>query len=729
MQNFIIDIKENKNIFTLPYSYTYEDRKGFILIDYKGDVIFVCANYVRSVEHLFDNGSIEKDIIIDPPPPDCILPVSIGIVGNITPTINSTIIYTAVAVSGQKFTITWEIKGGTFIGTSVGNKVEVKWGSDLVGTSSIEASTTCSVNGLKINNKKTFILGNGEIIPPIPDELVFGTWSVVPGSVLLFKKVDSQRFFLQTNADRSFYLERGLNFLAARGNEITYTLGGFLLSNYTATLDSEAVTAEQGFKPSIDASRKTSLKWNSKWWTDKGWVLNDVGEWVTQNVVNSIVRESFTGILNKDLVITTAYDTVDIIVLPKNATVLFSNKQLTVKSSQIGLDEFQYKITKPDKNTITHVISLETKKEDVVVVPPSDKKQLVLVHFWGNGGTTQKYSGQSGARSEAYMISSNRQLLPFYGKEIPEEIVNVPRYVARKQVGFQDVKSNVEYLVTEEVIQSTISYIQRANLGGFNFLFYEDEALFSIWRKAYAASPNKRGTKMTYCLHSLGGNADEYNPSVNNPYTQSINTIIKDIKQDYYAKTRAGHPIISYKSIENFDITGNTQRVKDVKATMDLINRLYGNKIYWILNVDFYEAGQWYKENGFDAITNYYLYGNYENRNFKEAVDISRNFNYRNKDKSISVAPIITLGLDQRVRDAYYDSENTRYYTYESVKEHLPQLISETYKFLAETPDSEIGFVNHGDENTEQGEGTFLPRRTANFVIDDSIVEIFAKIK
>ena len=65
--NFLIDVKENKNIFEVPYSYIYEGNKGFVVIDYKGDCVFVNTELYENVEHLFDNATTDSTIITTNP--------------------------------------------------------------------------------------------------------------------------------------------------------------------------------------------------------------------------------------------------------------------------------------------------------------------------------------------------------------------------------------------------------------------------------------------------------------------------------------------------------------------------------------------------------------------------------------------------------------------------------------------------------------------------------------
>jgi hypothetical protein len=67
LKHFIIDIENDVNKFQLPYPYTYEGDSGYVLIDHKGDVIFVTSTKVKNVEHLFDNAYLDDGVVIVPP--------------------------------------------------------------------------------------------------------------------------------------------------------------------------------------------------------------------------------------------------------------------------------------------------------------------------------------------------------------------------------------------------------------------------------------------------------------------------------------------------------------------------------------------------------------------------------------------------------------------------------------------------------------------------------------
>jgi hypothetical protein len=180
--------------------------------------------------------------------------------------------------------------------------------------------------------------------------------------------------------------------------------------------------------------------------------------------------------------------------------------------------------------------------------------------------------------------------------------------------------------------------------------------------------------------------------------------------------------------IDKYSIENNTDALREYLTNKARIEDLYGGKIYWILNYDFYDKGDWYKNNGFDAITSYYQYGNYENNDFKEVIEVTKKSNADHIAAGRAVAPIITCGLDSRARNwFYYGDWGNRYYNWGTVLNGLPELIISTINFMTSNPNVKIGFVNHADEHTEQGFG-FLPTKNKAGQIDDSVVRIFEQV-
>ena len=346
----------------------------------------------------------------------------------------------------------------------------------------------------------------------------------------------------------------------------------------------------------------------------------------------------------------------------------------------------------------------------------------LLLHVWGNGG--DRLNNEQGTiREERWILSQPefRNQLPFYGYDHAPKQVEVDRYVNNQRSGKKVVNVTVDYLMDDVAMAATIDYVKKAKLDGFNFLFYADDALLKEWRQAFVRASDKKGLKMAFNLGQYGSGFNEY--PAESEYKRSLNTIVGLMKQEYYQKVD-GKPVLSIM-VSNADIEVNGQTLREIFTTKKRIEDLYGEKIYWIQNCDFYDKGDWYRNNGFDAITSYYQYGNYENNDFKEVIEISKRSNANHTAAGRVVAPIITVGLDPRGRTwNYYGDAGSRYYSWETVLSGLPTLIKNTTDFMSNTANVKIGFVNHADEHTEQGFG-FLPTKRKDNTIDDRVVNIF----
>jgi len=374
----------------------------------------------------------------------------------------------------------------------------------------------------------------------------------------------------------------------------------------------------------------------------------------------------------------------------------------------------------------------ELKKENKNSLARPDavvRDKPIFVHFWGNQGEGILNTTQKTHSEERYMLSQPqfRDLAPFYAYDHTPEQKEIDTWVKinnqKMVVGKKMVEVTVNYHVTDEIMDQMIEYTVMAGLQGFNFLWYPGDATLKVGREAFVRNPNKRGLKLCYQLGDFGEGVQNY-PS-NSTYTESVNTIANHMQQPYYQRID-GKPVLSVLCFNHNLLDQNW-----INAKMLDINRIKAAagipELYLILVCDDYERNDWMQNNGFSAMSSYYLYGNYLNNNFEEVRTISQGWNQSNKLAGRATAPSIILGLDQRAREWHYSGGTeiiSRYYTWQSCYEVLPKIIDDTINWLDNNPTSRIGFVNHADENTEQGI-SFFPRKLANGTIDATIVNIF----
>ena len=101
-------------------------------------------------------------------------------------------------------------------------------------------------------------------------ETEVGTWKVMQDSVLILKQIDGKKWLLQTTADRRSYVIRGKNFLTNKNVVLSRPVSPNEIANEETGLE--------GLFPS--ASGETPQGWPGEWWSSRGYVQNDNGEFV-----------------------------------------------------------------------------------------------------------------------------------------------------------------------------------------------------------------------------------------------------------------------------------------------------------------------------------------------------------------------------------------------------------------------------------------------------------------
>lgn len=129
---------------------------------------------------------------------------------------------------------------------------------------------------------ETVFIGQSDVvvIPPSSvdgQEIEIGTWQTVPGSVLLVKTISGKNWLLQTNGNRDYYVIRGKNMPSQHSDvKLSKSIDINTLSNESTNLG--------GLYPAI--SGNLPVGWDSGWWSSRGYVQNDKGEFVKGGVVS-----------------------------------------------------------------------------------------------------------------------------------------------------------------------------------------------------------------------------------------------------------------------------------------------------------------------------------------------------------------------------------------------------------------------------------------------------------
>jgi hypothetical protein len=141
------------------------------------------------------------------------------------------------------------------------------------------------------------------VIPPTeeePEEVVFATWSIASGALLITKITGNTKWLVQTNANRDYYVPRGKNFLERHINTISYIDG---VTIDLQELSNEPETFQGGDYPSINRDSKYPIGWNLDWWESNGYVQNNIGEWVlkTTNPIEEPCKSEVWTIVNNSI--------------------------------------------------------------------------------------------------------------------------------------------------------------------------------------------------------------------------------------------------------------------------------------------------------------------------------------------------------------------------------------------------------------------------------------------
>ena len=263
LKHFIIDLDNNVNKFQLPYPFTYEGDTGFVLIDYKGDVVFVTSTTVKNVEHLFDNAQLDDGIVIVPPviPSKCNLTLSFQSSNPTRVPSGEFNLFTVKVLGGNTNLVQFKSTIQDWIDANIGiDSIEIKV-SATGNTEKIYARLKDCTNQieLSVNTVKTDTDGVEDVI---------GYWK---DFLLITKVTGTTKWLLQTNELRTFYFVRGKNFL----DDATVTL---IKVVDRAELSNE-ITGLGGLESS-SINGKMSVTWNTTWWESRGYILNDNLEWV-----------------------------------------------------------------------------------------------------------------------------------------------------------------------------------------------------------------------------------------------------------------------------------------------------------------------------------------------------------------------------------------------------------------------------------------------------------------
>lgn len=186
-----------------------------------------------------------------------------------------------------------------------------------------------------------------------------------------------------------------------------------------------------------------------------------------------------------------------------------------------------------------------------------------------------------------------------------------------------DRTNSLRYRGTEQsVMDAELQYAVDMGLDYWMFLFYGDDSPLCYGRRLYEATANKRGIKMAYCTHQMGGNPlGAIGTADRGVYDNSIETITNAMVQSYYQTTQSGRPIVFL----DFQGDDRIQHMAQIKSDITFKYQQKGGQqqIYWVLLVistaDPYHYS-FVNSLGLDSITWYSQYGDNQDRNYVTSI-------------------------------------------------------------------------------------------------------------
>lgn len=369
--------------------------------------------------------------------------------------------------------------------------------------------------------------------------------------------------------------------------------------------------------------------------------------------------------------------------------------------------------------------------------PPSGSDAVVdsipwLLLDWGSGGENPA-AEQGTHENETWGLSQLdfKSALPWYGTEISPEVVMVDHYVngVLQFSGGQPVKKpeirNVNFLVTDTVMQQATEYLIQSGIQGWAFLYYANDSPLNIWRQAFKNLANKRGTKAINVVYSLGGGRESYGQP--NTYTTSINEFATDIIQTWWVKVNKNGqqvPVIM-ATIESLDSISDRQT--DIQRIMSAAGI---QDAYKVLMTTFPDVSN-LAGNGqfFDAWTVYYTDGA-AGQGYSGVAQTLQNQMNGNQGKFV---PMVSCGYDHRCRNFMYDMDSGWFDYTNDVLVNIGGMITSARNWKNDPASNcKLALTGVNGEYTEQGKG-FLPSKwidykNNNFNLDRRMIDIWKNI-
>lgn len=278
-----------------PIEITIDDQKGFIVLDSAFNVLFKsnveiplkCGEYVLLKVTNPVHNTEHCDSFVEPPEDVCDKVITFLPNPQRTRVGNNTVFEITVSGAGSSVVQFKSILEDWKNATISTNGVTISAPSTGLTTNIQARLLSCST----VISQSFTTLAPVEVPVPIPepDEIDIATINFGTIHYLIVKTILGEKWLLQTDAARSYYVERGLNILQDSRVTITREYNLNLLEN-------EAVTPLGGLFATNTPNASNSPNWPTSWWTTNGYVINEGNEWVLASEQENCTETTWTDL-------------------------------------------------------------------------------------------------------------------------------------------------------------------------------------------------------------------------------------------------------------------------------------------------------------------------------------------------------------------------------------------------------------------------------------------------
>lgn len=547
-----------------------------------------------------------------------------------------------------------------------------------------------SINSLIINELYDADFTNNVFIQTNDsEEIEVGKWTLVPGSILVIKKTNSTYWLMQTDAARSYYTLRGLNFLFNSDVQVSKPINKGKLSN--------EITGQGGLMPS--KSGTLPVKWESEWWVSHGYSRNSAGEYVKFVALDDAAPVVTPPVVIPPIVTPPPPVVTDTVIAPPPVV------EPPVTEQPINPNP---PIEEPAGGSI---------------VPSSDKIKIPVGAIMWDGWYRDYWNDEnppydllinhvSKSRLVATEWMDKFRVVPFYGQYHEPETIKI-RYNVRwspehgkNLFDEMDGTVQVRYDKTQADTDREIQYYAEAGFDFFCFNYYNSDSPLSEARLQFVNSQSKRGVKMTFMLAS-------------NRSDEEINYITDLMLKDYWFK-------IDNKPVLYF----NNRDMKD----LDKYKASYGAKGGGEIYVVYYSMGGYpgefaqYQQFKANAGSSYSLFIGQATADMliKAEVEARNTWMGQYKPTDIDLIPVLTTGFENLHNRSTLDAVQGAYVEKASLAQ-IEEKLELMKLFIKEHPTKVPAMLWYaGNEILESG-NPIVPTKRKDGTIDSSLIDTIGK--